>query len=129
MVEKYVDKIQSNPLADPYYKFQAALALTDIGDLSKSLKIVTELSARDARNLDYLNWLAKYNEQSQNLEHAIFLRKEIIKYDPWNAVNYLALGKIYKAKGDLVNAKLMFDKINSFASTNSISAQAKIELA
>jgi hypothetical protein len=51
------------------------------------------------------------------------------KLDPWNAVNYLGLGKDYKAQGNLVKNKEMLDKILSFASANPIAEQAKTELA
>jgi hypothetical protein len=53
------------------------------------------------------------------------------KLDPWNAVNYLALGKDYKAQGDLVKSKEMLDKILSFSTGNigsPIAEQAKTEL-
>ena len=50
------------------------------------------------------------------------------KLDPWNAVNYLALGKDYKTQGDLVKSKEMLDKILSFASNNPIAEQSKTEL-
>jgi acetyl-CoA C-acetyltransferase len=36
--------------------------------------------------------------------------------DPWNAVNYLAIGNIYKEQGNLVESTAMLNKILSFAS-------------
>jgi len=48
--------------------------------------------------------------------------------DPWNAENYLALGKIYKNQGDLTKSNAMLAKILSFASINPIGSQAKEEL-
>ena len=52
--------------------------------------------------------------------------------DPWNAVNYLELGKDYKVLGDLAKSKAMLDKIMSFATGvhgGSIAEEAKLELA
>jgi ABC-type uncharacterized transport system permease subunit len=49
--------------------------------------------------------------------------------DPWNALNYLAIGKIYKEQGNLVESEAMLNKILSFASSDPIAAQAKAELA
>jgi hypothetical protein len=51
------------------------------------------------------------------------------KLDPWNAVNYLAMGKIYKSQGNLADTKLMLEKIMSFAAGDPISSQAKLDLA
>ena len=47
--------------------------------------------------------------------NSVKIREEIAKYDPWNAQNYLELGKLYKFSGDLERARLMKDKILSFA--------------
>jgi tetratricopeptide (TPR) repeat protein len=63
------------------------------------------------------------------LPEAVYYREKIVQLDPWNAKNYLALGKYYKQQGDLDKSKEMLEKILSFASTNQIADQAKIELA
>jgi len=56
-------------------------------------------------------------------------REKISELDPWNAANYLDLGKNYKSQGDSIKSKAMLDKILSFASENQIATQAKIDLA
>jgi hypothetical protein len=53
----------------------------------------------------------------------------MIKLDPWNAENYFALGKNYKAIGDQDNVKAMLDMILSFAPNDPIAIKAKSELA
>ena len=73
--------------------------------------------------------LVRTYEQTNRIPEAITYREKISKIDPWNAANYLALGKAYKSQGDLVKAKEMLNKILSFASGNEIAVQAKIDLA
>ena len=68
-------------------------------------------------------------EQLNNLPEATSYREKIAELDPWNAKNYLALGKYYKQQGDLGKSNVMLEKILSFAVTNQIADQAKIELA
>jgi tetratricopeptide (TPR) repeat protein len=63
-----------------------------------------------------------------NTAKAIEFREKIVLLDPWNAENYLALGKIYKKQGDLTKSNAMLAKILSFASINPIGSQAKEEL-
>ena len=84
---------------------------------------------QNPRNLDALLLFALTYEQLNDLPEAISYREKIVQLDPWNAKNYLALGKYYKQQGDLVKSKVMLEKILSFASTNQIADQAKIELA
>lgn len=128
MVEKYTDRIISNSWVDPYYKYQAALALADIGQLSKSFDVVNGLHLSDSNNLDYLDWLANYYEKNQDFKKAIYYRSLISKYDPWNASNYLILGKLFKQIGDLESMNQMREKILSFASSNYIGKFAAEEL-
>jgi hypothetical protein len=59
------------------------------------------------------------------------LSKKMVKLDPWNAVNYLQLGKDYKLQGNLIKSKEMLDKILSFSTGvvgGPIAEQAKKEL-
>ena len=67
-------------------------------------------------------------EQINNMPKAIAYREKIAQFDPWNASNYLALGRDYKLQGNLVKSNAMLDKILSFASTNAIAKQANEEL-
>jgi tetratricopeptide (TPR) repeat protein len=91
--------------------------------------VIKRIHANDPRNLDAINSLAITSEQLNLIPDGIFYREKMAKLDPWNAANYLALGKDYKSQGDLVKSKMMLDKILSFASNNPIAEQAKTELA
>ena len=128
MVEKYTKTIISNSWVDPYYKFQAALALADVGKLNQSFEVVNVLYKSDPRNLDYLDWLANYYERNKDYNKVIFFRNKISIYDPWNASNYLILGKIHKVIGDKESMQQALNKILSFASNNYIAEIAVKEL-
>jgi tetratricopeptide (TPR) repeat protein len=98
------------------------------GFIDEGLQEVYKLYSGNPRNLDTLNLLALTFEQLNNTTKAIEFREKIVPLDPWNAENYLALGRLYKAQGDLAKRNDMLAKILSFASTNPIGSQAKKEL-
>jgi O-antigen ligase len=122
-------KVINDPLNDPTYKLRSAMALVSNGFLDQGLPVVKKIYADNPRNLDALNALILISEQLNQLPDAINYREQMAKLDPWNAVNYLGLGKDYKAQGNVVKSKEMLDKILSFASANPIAEQAKTELA
>jgi O-antigen ligase len=122
-------KVINDPLNDPTYKLKSAMALVSNGFLDQGLPVVKKIYADNPRNLDALNALIIFSEQLNQIPDAINYREQMAKLDPWNAVNYLGLGKDYKAQGNLVKSKEMLDKILSFASANPIAEQAKTELA
>jgi O-antigen ligase len=122
-------KVINAKLIDPTYSLYSGMYLIRGGFVEEGLTAVKAINKNDPRNMDALNGLALVAEQLGKYDEAIGYRLALSKLDPWNAVNYLALGKNYKAKGDLANAKLMLDKINSFASKDPIAAQAKTDLA
>ena len=122
-------KTVNTKLVDPTYKLNSAMLLINNGFPTEGLDILKELLKKDPRNQDALNGIAIVSEQLGYEDDAINARSLIIKLDPWNAVNYLALGKIYKTKGDFINSKVMLDKILSFAGADPIAVQAKSELA
>ena len=122
-------KAINDPLNDPTYKLRSAMALVSNGFLDQGLQVVKKIYTDNPRNMDALNALILISEQLNQLPEAINYRDQMAKLDPWNAVNYLGLGKDYKAQGNLVKSKEMLDKILSFASANPIAEQAKTELA
>ena len=124
-------KVINSRLNDPNYKLSSAMSLVQNGFVDEGLLLVKEINLNDPRNLDALNALALTSEQLNKISDAIIYREKMAKLDPWNAVNYLALGKDYKAQGDLVKSKEMLDKILSFSTGNigsPIAEQAKTEL-
>jgi len=122
-------KAINTPLNDPSYKFNSAIELIRGGFADEGIQVIKKIYELDSRNLDALNALSAISEQTNSLSDAIMYRKKMAELDPWNAANYLALGKDYKVQGDQVNCKAMLDKIISFAPNHSIAAQAKIDLA
>jgi tetratricopeptide (TPR) repeat protein len=122
-------KAINTPLIDPYYSINAAMNLVQAGFVNEGLVTLEKISRDDPRNLDALNSLAVIYEQTNEISKAVIYREKITQLDPWNADNFLALGKNYKLLGDSAKSKIMLDKILSFASSNKISDQAKIDLA
>ena len=122
-------KAINTPLNDPTYSLFAASRLIQSGYVDEGLAEAKKIYLQNPRNLDTLLLFALTYEQLSNLPEAISYREKIVQLDPWNAKNYLALGKYYKQQGDLSKSKEMLEKILSFASTNQIADQAKIELA
>jgi len=121
--------VVNSSLADPSYKLNSAIQLVQSGFIDDGVIVAKKVLAQDPRNLDAINGLAIISEQLNKIPDAIAYREKMVKLDPWNAVNYLALGIDYKNQGDLVKSKEMLDKILSFASNDPIAEQAKTELA
>lgn len=116
-------------LNDPNYKLTAAMNLALMGFIEEGIMEVRKIHNENPRNLDALNILVRTYEQTNRIPEAIIYREKISQIDPWNADNYLSLGKNYKVQGDLIRTKAMLDKILSFAAGKEIAEQAKIDLA
>jgi O-antigen ligase len=121
-------KVINTPLNDPTYKLYAASRLIQSGFVKEGLAEVKKISVNDPRNLDALLMLALTYEQLNDLPNAIIYRENLAKLDPWNASNYLELGRDYKFNSNLVKSQEMLDKIMSFAPTGIIAEQASKEL-
>jgi tetratricopeptide (TPR) repeat protein len=98
------------------------------GFVDEGIKAAINIHERDPRNLAALEALALLTGDLDKKSEALTYRLKIAELDPWDAVNYLAIGKIYKEQGNLVESTAMLSKILSFASADSIAAQAKAEL-
>lgn len=118
----------NNKFSDPNYVLSSGISLAQSGYLDEGLVVIRKVYENDSRNFDALYALILASEQLGKKDDAIRYRLKMADLDQWNAKNYLALGLLYKAKGDLVNTKAMLDKIISFASYDPIAAQAKTEL-
>ena len=121
-------KAINTPLNDPTYSLYAASRLIQSGYVEEGLAEAKKIYLQNPRNLDALLLFALTYEQLNNLPEATSYREKIAELDPWNAQNYLVLGKYYKQQGDLTKSKLMLEKILSFAATHQIADLAKIEL-
>lgn len=120
IVMNYANKVFNNKFTDPYYKVQSANSIYIMGYKKEASLEVKKLLQEDPRNLDYLGVIAFLEVSDNNISDAIITRIKIITYDPWNAQNYLELGKLYKLSGDLTKAAEMKDKILSFAGNTDI---------
>ncbi len=118
-------------LNDPSYSLESAKSLVEYGFMDEGVETVKKLHDNDPRYQDAITALALIYEKYNQIPVAIEYRLKITKLDPWNALNYLQLGKDYKAQGDLVKSKEMLEKILSFATGvigGPIAEQAKKEL-
>ena len=102
--------------------------LAQIGFIEEGLSEVIQIHTEIPLSLDALLILVKIYEQTNKIPEAIVYREKISHIDPWNADNYLSLGKLYKAQGDSIKTKAMLDKILSFAAGKEVAEQAKIDL-
>ena len=125
-------KAINTTLIDPNYALMAGYGLTKAGFTEEGIALFKRIHISDPRSLEAINSLALTYEAYNKLSDAIIYREKMATLVPWNAVNYLQLGKDYKAQGDLIKSKEMLDKILSFATGvngGPIAEQAKIELA
>ena len=125
---EYAMKTLDTSFLEPGYKVTIGAYLVTSGFVDEGMKALTEVAESDPRNLDALLNLADFNQQMNKLNEANSFRLQIAKYDPWNAANYLQLGRNYKALGDLTNMNAMREKINSFAPNTQEASQANSEL-
>ena len=96
--------------------------------LEKSISDFDENIDKHPNSINSYNVIANIYESLKKPKEAEPYRLAIIKMNPWNAKNYLQLGKNYKAQQDYTNMEKMFKKIESFASETEVYTQAKNEL-
>jgi hypothetical protein len=129
--QQYYDltaKALTTDLIEPYYKLRLAdlLATTQAMDLAVSE--ISRLNQSDPRNLDVLKVYASILEFKGGFNQAIKLRQQVIQYDPWDASNYLNLGRNYKSIEDWANMESMRLKVSSFAPQSNEAMLASTEL-
>jgi tetratricopeptide (TPR) repeat protein len=107
---------------------ETAINLYQGGFKDEGTQLLKDLATKDPRNLDVLEISAQLFESVNNFSEANVYRKKIAVYDQFNAVNYLKMGKNYKALGDKINQEEMLVKILSFAPNTPEAATAKTEL-
>ena len=125
---EYATKTLNTQLLEPGYKITAGNYLAASGFTTEGLNVLKEVVLSDPRNLDALTALAEFNQQLGNLDEIIKYRLQIAEYDPFNATNYLQLGRSYKLTGDLAKMNEMRVKIMSFAPETEEAKQANLEL-
>jgi O-antigen ligase len=121
-------EVINNNFSDPSYALSSAIYLARGGFLDEGLAAIDEIYANDPRNLEALNALILISEQLGKNDEAVNYRLTMAELDPWNAKNYLGLGKIYKILGDSEKSTEMLEKIMSFAPDTEEAKQANLEL-
>lgn len=122
-----VTDVLGNNLLNSDYRNLTAVNLLGKGERNRAVEILTETISKDPRNLDTLALLVDTNEKNGDFEVAILFRKEISKYDPWNAQNYLGLAQLYKQTGNFSDMSNMVNKILTIAPNDPISRIATQE--
>jgi hypothetical protein len=125
---EFATKTLNTKLLEPGYKLTAGNYLVASGFSVEGLGVLNEVIKTDPRNLDALTSLSEFNQQLGNLEEVITYRLQISTYDPFNAANYLQLGRNYKALGNVSKMNEMRAKILSFAPNTEEAKQAISEL-
>ena len=125
-VQVITDNIIRNPFADPYYKLEAIYIMYNFGFREESLNKLKNLIKNDFRNAEAIGYLADIEASNLRYSESISLREKIIKFDPWNAKNYLALVEYHIANKNFIGARKFAEKINSFA-PESIEAKKAFE--
>jgi O-antigen ligase len=127
LYEYAMKTLKTKPL-EPTYKITSGNYLVTSGFTNEGLGILSEVVKSDPRNLDALTALAEFNQQLGNLDQVNTYRLQIAKYDPFNAANYLQLGRNYKSIGDVAKMNEIRSKILSFAPNTEEAKQAISEL-
>jgi tetratricopeptide (TPR) repeat protein len=125
---EYANKTLDTRLLEPGYKITSGNYLAASGFTNEGLDVLKEVVLSDPRNLDALTALAEFNQQLGNLDEVNKYRLQMAKYDPFNAANYLQLGRNYKSLGDIAKMNEMLVKIMSFAPETEEAKQANLEL-
>lgn len=116
------------PLINPIYKITSASYLANSGFPKEGIEVLEEIVDKDKRSDDALALLATYYAQLSRLDLAIEKRVALANLDPWNAANYLELGRLYKATGDFEKMTEVKVKILSFAPETAEGKTTIIEL-
>lgn len=110
------------------YQITAANFLANSGFPREGITELEKIYSKDSRSDDTLMLLALYYAQLNQLDLAIASRLKISELDPWNAANYLELGRLYKRVGNIEKMNETRKKIQSFAQSTPEGELASIEL-
>jgi O-antigen ligase len=118
----------NNPFSDPVFKLETAFNLYQTNYTEEARIELDKLVSTDPQNIEFLTISADFYESVKNYEKAIQLRLSIAQNDPYGAINYLKLGRLYKATQDYENQSKMLNKILSFAPLTEEAKVARAEL-
>lgn len=108
-------RVLDNPLSDPYYQYEAAVVLNQLGKTALAESIVNDLLVKNPRHLNILNWAVENEVRKGNYSKALLRTQQIEKYDPQNVKNLLAMGELYKFLGQTFEMEKIRSKINQIA--------------
>ena len=116
------------PFNNINYQNQVGVYLAASGYPNEAVSLLEKSLNKTPNSLDTLNVLANIYESGKKPNLAIPYRIRLIELNPWNAKNYLQLGKNYRDLGEYSKMDSMLLKIQSFASSTEVYKIAKIEL-
>lgn len=116
------------PFLDQNYVNQIAVNLAITGHADFAIQTLKKSLSATPNSLDTLSTISNIYESTKQPENAIQYRLQLSKLNPWNAQNYLQIGKDYRDIGNFEKMDLMLTKIQSFAPETDISKIAKAEL-
>lgn len=116
------------PFNNINYQNQVGVYLAASGYPNEAASLLEKSLNKTPNSLDTLNVLANIYESGKKPNLAIPYRIRLIELNPWNAKNYLQLGKNYRDLGEYSKMDSMLLKIQSFASSTEVYKIAKIEL-
>ena len=128
MIFKHGQEVLKNPIADPNYRLDCALAMINAGFFVEGSEEIKKLQIAYPRNDYALLALSELSESQKNMNSAIDYRVKLAAIDPFNAKNYFRLLVLYKGIGDLAQANAMQIKIDLLFPDSEISSDAKKEL-
>lgn len=128
LIVRNTEKIFSNSLADPYYKFKSALNLIDGGFFDEGAEYLKNLSTEDPQNYEISKILAKIAVVGKNIDGAIELREKMAKQNPWDTQNYFELALLYKELGKKEEMFVIKSRILEIATSVEYSARAESDL-
>ena len=122
------EKFFKLPFNNINYQNQVGVYLAASGYPNEAVSLLEKSLNETPNSLDTLNVLANIYESANKPNLAIPYRIQIIELNPWNAKNYLQLGKNYRDIGEYIKMDSMLLKIKSFASPTEVYKIAITEL-
>lgn len=122
------EKFFQLPFNNINYQNQVGVYLAASGYPNEAVMLLEKSLNKTPNSLDTLNVLANIYESGNKPNLAIPYRIKLIELNPWNAKNYLQLGKNYRDLGEYSKMDSMLLKIKSFASSTEVYKIANTEL-
>lgn len=114
------EKFFQLPFNNINYQNQVGVYLAASGYPNEAVMLLEKSLKKTPNSLDTLNVLANIYESGNKPNLAIPYRIKLIELNPWNAKNYLQLGKNYRDLGEYSKMDSMLLKIKSFASSTEV---------